>query len=355
MNTASANLSPQEGARRILVVRTDRLGDVVLSTPVFSALRRRFPLGCLAVLLRPYTVELVEGHPDVDLILSDDRDGKHRSLKGLIRLIREIRRHGFDIAILLHPTFRLALACRLARIPVRIGTGYRGYSLLFNRRIYQHRKSSGRHELDLNFDLLQPLGISQEMISFSLSVPASAMEKTRSMLAEMGLSASDPFVVLHPGSGGSASDWPVHGFAALADMIQEKSGCAVVVTGNKREMQLVDIMAAMVKNPIIRLDGRLQIKELLALLKQARLLVANSTGPLHMAVAMGTAVVGLYCPLPACSPRRWGPYHQPDAVILPPSPCNTTCDSRKNHNSPCMEAIRVEDVYHKVKETLSGT
>lgn len=337
-------------AKRILVIRTDRLGDVVLSTPVLTALRQKFPHAFIAMLLRPYTAELVAGHPHVDAILCDDVENENRSFQGFLHLVKRIKEGRFDVSIVLHPSLRLAVLCWLARIPLRIGSGYRAYSFLFNRKIFQHRKNSGRHELDLNFDLLKPLGISQGPISFALAVPENARQRVHALLLEHGIADDTPYVVLHPGSGGSAMDWPSDRFAALADKIQQEQGFRVVVTGNKYEAILVDRMSTHAQKPFIRFDGRLGIKEMLALLSRAQMMVANSTGPLHMAVAMGTPVVGLFCPLQACSPLRWGPYNREDSVLMPPVPPCTACDRNRCLLGNCMELITVEQVFAKVKE-----
>ncbi len=328
------------------------MGDVVLSTPVLTALRQKFPHAFIAMLLRPYTAELVAGHPHLDAILCDDAENENKSFQGFLHLVKRIKEQQFDVGIILHPSLRLAMLCWLARIPLRIGSGYRAYSFLFNRKVFQHRKNSGRHELDLNFDLLTPLGISQGPISFNLAVPENARQRVRTLLLEKGIADGTPYIVLHPGSGGSAMDWPAEGFAALADRIQEESGCKVVVTGNKNEAALVDRMIAHAQKTLIRFDGQLGIKEMLALLSQAQIMVANSTGPLHMAVAMGTPVVGLFCPLQACSPLRWGPYHRQDSVLMPPVPPCTACDRRRCQQSNCMELITVAQVFAKVKEKI---
>jgi heptosyltransferase III len=345
-------LSPRSHSalRRILVIRTDRIGDVVLSTPVLTALRQRYCDAFIAMLVRPYTLGLVSGHPHADEILLDDASGINAGVKGFFRLVKLLRSRDFDTVLILHPTFRLALLCFLSGIPHRVGTGYRAYSFLINQRVFQHRKHAGRHELDLNLDLARAVGAPLDVVQFHLAVPEEAFARVRMLLQTIDLKPGQPFVILHPGSGGSAIDWPVSSFAELADRIHDELGVSVLVTGNNAETGLIDRLCALTKAQPRRLDGKLTIKELLALLSLAQVLVANSTGPLHMAVAVGCRIVGLFCPLVACSPVRWGPYGQLDSVLMPPLPPCEKCEAAYCQTSSCMELITVEKVFSKVKE-----
>jgi heptosyltransferase III len=333
--------------KRILVVRTDRIGDVVLSSPVLTALKSTWPECHTAMLLRPYTAELLQGHPDLDQIILEPEP-----LPSALRLARRLRAEHFDIALLLHPTFRLALACRLAGIPVRVGTAFRGYSFLFNGRIKQHRKNSGRHELDLNLEMAAAIGARLQNIVFRLSLKESEIRLIRQRLLDVGIEPSQPFVVLHPGSGGSAMDWPPHLFGQLAQQIVSRLHLPVILTGNTSERSLVDNVVAHCDRPLIRLDGQLPIKELAGLLQQAALLVANSTGPLHIARAFSTPVIGLFCPILACSPQRWGPYGKPDSVLLPAVPTCTRCTKKRCAHHNCMELISVDQVLALAQKQL---
>lgn len=333
--------------KRILVVRTDRLGDVVLSSPVLTALKSTWPECHTTMLLRSYTAELLQGHPDLDQIILETEPPQ--SARDLAQRLRAER---FDMVLLLHPTFRLALACWLARIPVRVGTAFRGYSFLFNRRVKQHRKNSGRHELDLNLEMAEAVGARLQNVTFRLSVSEKERGHVRQKLQALGLAPSQPFVVLHPGSGGSAMDWPPHRFGQLAHQLVSRLHVPVLLTGNASERELIDRVAAACEQPLIRLDGQLSIKELAGLLQQAALVVANSTGPLHIARAFETPVIGLFCPIQACSPQRWGPYAKPESVLLPDvAPCGT-CSKRRCAHYHCMDLIPVDQVMALAQKQL---
>src|SRR5512143_1441155 len=140
---------------RILVVRTDRIGDVILTLPMAHVLKKQYPSSHVAMLIREYTAELVRLHTSVDALICDDAAGRPLALR---HLVTELRKGKFDVVFHTHPRFRLALATWLAGIPLRVGTGYRWYAFLFNRRVYEHRKDAHRHELEYNLNLLREVG-----------------------------------------------------------------------------------------------------------------------------------------------------------------------------------------------------
>jgi len=340
--------------KKILVIRTDRIGDVVLSTPMLTALKSRFPHSHITMMVRPYTREIVDGHPDVDEILVFDE--RVISDKDAYRsFVREIRNRRFDVAITVYPTFRLARLIFASKIPVRLGTGYRWYSFLFNRRVYEHRKSSLRHELEYNLRLLQNIDVPYpETIEFKFYIPPRALQRARDWLASNDIDpARDKIALIHPGSGGSALDWPLEKFSQLCDALSQIRGVNVILTGGPNEQALVDKVHQLTQSRPIRAVSIFSIKEMAALIKLSHLFVANSTGPLHIAVAVGTEVIGFFCPLIPCLPRRWGPYGRiADSVLMPERDACKKCARNDCKNWNCMEMIPVEMALQMAKIKL---
>jgi len=341
-------MSEANGPKKILLVRTDRLGDVILSTPVATALKRRYPHAAIAMLVNGYTREVVEGHPHIDQVLIDEGQSP-------FALAGKLREQQFDMALALHPTVRLALAMFLARIPTRVGTGYRLYSLLFTHRVYEHRKKGERHELDYNLHLARRVGAELDQVQFHLSVSPQMEGNVARRLAQWGIEESDRLVVLHPGSGGSARNWPARHFAALVDRLTDELDAKVVVTGTAKESGLVSEVYRCAQRKPIRCDAGLPLQELAALLKRADLVIANSTGPLHLAVAVGTEVIGLYCPIIPCLPSRWGPYGREDSVLMPSVAIRCPkCLGPKCQYFDCMDLITVQEVFALAKRKLEA-
>jgi ADP-heptose:LPS heptosyltransferase len=302
----------------------------------------------LAILVNPRTRDLVYAHPHVDIILVDDQPRHHKGVRGFFRLVSALKRHKFDVAILLHPTLRLALATFMARIPNRIGTAYRAYSMLFNQRVRHHRKGATRHEVICNLELLAPLGVQNVEPEFHLNISDEAFRKVDLLLASLGVDPTQPFVVLHPGTGGSARNWRPEAFGALARRLTQEIGFEVVVTGSPAESALADQVVAAANGRPVSVAGRLNTIELAALLRRAQVVVANSTGPLHLAVAVGTEVVGLYAPLRPIRPERWGPFGRPRSVIMSRSEDCTACKRSRSLYCLCMDRITVDSVLNAV-------
>ena len=146
-----------DSRKRFLLIRTDRVGDTILTFPAVTALRNNYPEAFISFLAQPYTVPLIEQYEGIDLLLSYEPEGRHRGWKGVLKLSHQLRELNIDAAILFYPRPELAFALLKAKIPLRIGTGYRWYSFLMNRRIYEHRNDYRKHESEYNLSLLESL------------------------------------------------------------------------------------------------------------------------------------------------------------------------------------------------------
>jgi len=343
-------LSALTSPRRILLARTDRLGDVILSTPVATALKAAFPGVHLTFLVRRYAADIPRCHPDVDETLELDGSEIGGSAHQLARALAARR---FDAAIALHPRPWLAWALWRARIPLRIGTGYRWYSFLFNRRVREHRKTAERHEAEYNLGLLRPLGISQAPVVFHFELPPEEEAAAARKLAALGV-AQRP-VVLHPSSGGSSREWPPERYGELAGLIASSGQAQVVLVGEAGEADLHRSIQE--RSGGLSLAGHLSVRELAVLLRRAAVLAGNSSGPLHLAVALGTPVVTFFPPIRACRPERWGPYGRREDVLMSQEEECYRCRRGRGaaaRTCACMEAIPARAAWEKVKEHLTA-
>jgi len=298
------------------------------------------------MLIRKYTEELVADDNNIDQILFYD-DGKE--LLPFSSVIASLRNQHFDIVFHTYPRYRLALMTWLARIPVRVGTGYRWYSFFFNRKVFVHRKTAEYHELVCNLMLLNVLDIATgtEDIAPRIEVSPSLREKARKLLQSLGIKEGEKIAILHPGSGGSARDWnPLH-FGELARKLEQKSGVRVIITGGKNEENVVQRAKSAAGDSAITLVDKFDLREFGALASLANVFIANSTGTLHIAAAVGTPVIGLYPQVIPLSAKRWGPYTDKKTIFSPlnkPVDC-TECLKQQNNICACMETITVDQVY----------
>lgn len=334
---------------KVLIVRTDRIGDVILTIPVITELKRNISETKISFLIQSYTSGLVAHHPDLEKVLLYDERGPRKSF---LQMYREIRAEEYEYVVLVHPTFRLALLMFLARIPMRIGTGYRWYSLLFNKRIYEHRKTAEKHEAEYNLSLLRALGC--ELVDPpkpELHIGSKAVQRVDRLRREFKLSDSDTVVILHPGSGGSTRDWPAHRFGELASRLVDE-GCKVAITGGKGEDKLVEVVAKAARSKAMTFVDSFSLEELAEFIRRAQLFVSNSTGPLHIAAAVGTPVIGFYPPILACSSKRWGPLADRKVIFEPMSKDCPRCKGQKCQGNDCMSLIKTDDVFSAARSLL---
>jgi heptosyltransferase-3 len=330
---------------RILVVRTDRLGDVLLSTPVARALKETDPRNHVTMMVSPYTKPVLDSNPHVDDVIVYEHEKKNREL------LNSLSRGRFDAAVVLHPTFRLAWVLARAGIPARFGTASRLYSFLFNKRISLRRSVAGLHESECNLAMVEPLcGKTVDLLPEIFITQDERVEAAR-LLRSLALNSGD-FVVIHPGSGGSARDWPLSSFASLADGIMTSLGRRVLVTGGPEEVELVGRMIAVMRERPASLVGSLDVRQLASVLREAEVLVTNSTGPMHLATAVSTPVVAVFCPIEGCDPRRWGPLGDGNVVLRPEVPNCKKCVGERCVYYDCMERVSVEAALAAVERLL---
>ena len=331
--------------RKILIVRTDRIGDVVLTLPIAHLIKKKYPGSELFFMVRDYTSTLVENHKFVDGFLIYDEE------KSFSAQLNEIKKYDFDSAVVVHPSLRIALLIFFAKIKTRIGTGFRWYSFLLNRKLYEHRKHGTKHELVHNAELLKFFGIEEkideESVEFGITVSKKASRKIEELFRESKIDTSRPLVVIHPGSGGSAVDFPVDGFKELVSYLSELN-VELILTGTKKEYKICEEISSLkTKN----FAGKFDLEELIALINKSDILIANSTGPLHIAAALGKFVVGFYPKFPAASPIRWGPFTNRKLVFTPALDC-ANCTRKQCEEKNCMKSISAEDVFKKLKNII---
>lgn len=336
---------------RILIVRTDRIGDVVLTLPMVDILKMNNPATYIAMMVRRYTSEIVQNSSVDETILYDDTNG----LVPFFKMLKNIRRYKFDIAFVAFPRFRIALLLFLAGVKLRVGSGYRLYSLLFNKRIYEHRKDAKKHELEYNLSLLDAVGIPLQKVEPPwIIVGEELVRNVKQRLENFGINSSAKIVIMHPGSGGSSRDWHIEKFVELGKKISAIRDVKIVITGGLNEHQLVENLKRAIGGNVVGIAGEFSLLEYAALAKSAELFISNSTGTIHIAAAVGTNVIGFYPQITALSQERWGPYTEKKKVFKPlgkPADCNK-CKKGKIR-CECMDTISVDEVFEAAKYFLN--
>ena len=339
------------GPKNILVVRTDRIGDVVLTLPIANIIKKHFPDSRVSFLIREYTKSLCENNLFINEIITlDEADGKTKIFSN----IRKIKKK-FDTAIVAYPTFRIALILFLAGIKTRIGSGYRWYSFLFNKKIYEHRKISEHHELEYNIRLLKAIGVEEEVspstVLFNLHSSPLSRQFVEKELSSRSVNLLNKLIIIHPGSGGSSIDLPPDQMKRLVYLMAQELDVEILITGSKTEKELCESLVVNEKTK--NLSGLFDLPELIALIEKSDLIIANSTGPIHIAAALGKYVIGFYPKIISCSDKRWGPYTNNKKIFSPTIDCNN-CTRKTCEELDCMRSINIDDVLKSVKLFLNN-
>lgn len=322
----------------IAVVRTDRLGDMVLTLPLCRAIKSEFPDSKVVLVTRKYSLPLLYKCPVIDqVVLTDDFP------KGIKSIFKS---NNFDVAFFPRPRLGEVLPACTNGVRYRVGSAYRAYSFLFNKKVYDHRKEGVYHEAEYNVRLLsQTIGKDLPAELVKPEVNPAAFEYVETLLHNNNISQGE-YIILHPGSGGSSRDWKPASFASLAGLLAEKTKFSIITTGIAGESTVCGIVAKS-SDRIVNLCGKLDLWQMIALLSGGKLLVANSTGVLHIASALGIAVAGLFPNTSHIGARRWGPYSACSAVISPP----LTDNSPQMDN---MDLIKPETVYKTVLKLIKS-
>jgi heptosyltransferase-2 len=320
--------------RKILLIRPDRLGDLILSLPVADSLKSNFPESEVHYLASRHTVPIAPMAKNVDGWIPDsDRGGKPL---GPYSLARRIKFEEFDCIIELKPSWRTSIAGALSAVGLRIGTSRRLYSIFYSHRLSIHRKASGLHQTDLDLAHLRALGIQVSGLFPRLDVTERGRKSAESLLNLK----DQAYVVVHPGSGGSAPNWPIASYRRLASMILERTDFKVVVTNHDNNMEAFE--------GCLNTGGKTDLENLAGVIGGADLFISGSTGPLHLADALGATCLSFFANRDYIGPSRWGPRRNMDRIITP----GDTCRCQKADTCRCLEGLSVDSAYNKTEEIL---
>ncbi|HVD96796.1 MAG TPA: glycosyltransferase family 9 protein [Cytophagaceae bacterium] len=319
---------------KIIISRTDNLGDVMLTLPVAGVLKKQFPSCKIYFIGKSYTKALIETCIHVDEFIDREQVVSHQYLKEI----------NADVILHIFPDKAVAKAASQAGVQMRVGTSHRWFHWLYcNKHVNFSRKKSDLHEAQLNLKLLQPLGITQ---NFSLQELASytGFQKVPSLPEKLKalLQPAKFNLILHPKSKGSAREWPMENYFQLAQMLSPER-YSIYITGTEKEGELVKQQKPGIFSlpHVTDLTGKCTLEELIAFIAQANGLLACSTGPLHIAAALGKHALGIYPPMRPIHPGRWAPLGKNAVVLVDQKNCE---DCRKDFNCHCIRAIEVVQV-----------
>ena len=330
--------------KRILIVRLDRIGDVLLSTPVIKAAREAYPDSYIAFMARKYAKEVLEGNPYLNEVIVYDKTGSEKGLLRNLSFICQLRRKKFDIALILHPTKRTHLVISLAGIPEKVGYN-RKWGFLLNTRI-PHTKHYGlKHEIDYALDILRYTGLDPKDRTLYMPVNSRSEERIDEFFKENGITKNVPCVTVNPGASCVSKRWSAGKFADAAKRLMERYGAKIIIVSGAADKKLGDKVASLLGGNCLNLSGKTSVADVASVLRRSKLFISNDSGPVHIACAVKTPVIAIFGRSDrGLSPKRWGPTGERDIVLHKDVGCDVCLAHNCKKGFKCLEAVTVEDV-----------
>lgn len=325
--------------RKILVIKPGAIGDLLQMTPVLRGLRKAAPDSRIDLLLGSEgAAEIFRTSPSLDGTVVYDRSGRHRSLRGLLSLWKELRAKRYDLVLNFQRSNLRAWILASAAFPCRV-------------LVYRKERTRRIHAVQNYLETLAPIGIPADDLALEFVADDEARRTAQALLHEH-CSPGGPLIALNPGASHLVNRWPAARFAELTDLLTDRLRARIVIIGGTQDLELANEIAEKSRVAPLILSGRTSIPVLAAVLERCSVLVSGDTGPMHLATAVRLPVVALFG---AADPDRTGPIGARATVLrareVPCVPCRKrSCDNPRY--LACMEAISAADVADAVAALL---
>lgn len=297
-----------EKAKKVAIVRTDKIGDMILTLPLMKAIKQQYPEKKICIIAKSYTADYLKLIKDefTTYIIEDYGNGIN-NIFGTVK---------FDVVFFPRPVFSEIFSAYMSKVPLRVGSAYRAYSFLFNHKVKDHRKISNYHEAEYNVRMLESL--TGNKYRTELYKPYVSPEAVNSLYEKLPSNSLSHYIIVHPGSGGSARDLPIETLKSALIEIGASAKFKFIITGIASEMIICNTLSSSIADSV-NLCGKLNLAEMVALINGCDGLIANSTGVLHIAASLKKKILGFYPNSPHISKKRWGPYNTDSIIISPPN------------------------------------
>ncbi len=344
--------------KRILIRGTNWVGDAVISIPAMMEIRRLFPQARISLLVRPWVREIYAAVGFVDEILEYDRGGNHRGPLGLFRLVSDIRKRHFDLAILLQNAFEAAWIAWSARIPRRIGYACDGRSLLLTDAIPIDPEVRTVHQAYYYLGILSGLGLlnpqpwrsRKHPPHANIGVRESDRTAARKLLQSNGIAEGEMIVGINPGAFyGEAKRWFPDRYAAVADALADQFRARILLFGAQNDLRVAEEVSRNMKQPSVILAGKTTLGQLIGLIRECTLLITNDSGPMHLAAALDVPQLAIFG---STSEIATGPLSPRAVVIKQQVECNPCFLRKCPTDFQCMKKISVRQVLEAARLVL---
>lgn len=333
---------------RILVAGVNWLGDSLLTTPAFKALKKKFPGSYLGVMAVERVREVFEGNPYIDEVIVFDERGRQKGFFAKLKFIQLLKKKKFDTVFLIHRSFTRALICFLAGIRLRIGYRRIKNSFILNKKI---EFSKGLvHRQDYYLYLFEKSGIVIEDRAPSFFIPKDARDKVDKDLEP--LKKEHAFLIgINPSANWELKRWPKSYFANLADCLVRDFKAAIIFIGTEAQRTLIEGVRAGMSQNSFNFCGKTSLKSLGALMQNLKLFISNDSGPAHLAASLEVNTLVIFGPTSA---EATAPRGRAVKVVKKDVDCQIPCYRLDCQDNTCLKDLSVEEVYSQAKNILNN-
>ena len=348
-NSANGEILPDIG--KILIIRTDGIGDLLNSTPAIALLRQNYPSAEITVLARPLNASILIGNPDVDRVIVFDKKGEHRQVSAQIQFYRTLRREKFHLVVAMQTATLPHLIAFLSGASFRLGRYQKRFKSTLTHTWRGKYRKGETHEVDRNLALVKLVCNGEGTRKLVLNLLPDEISDAETYLTSSGVKNDDFLIGIHPGGSSYDKQWPEKQYAELADrLVQQYSAKILLLHGPVEEDLAHNIQRAMQSKAIIYAPKT--IRELAALLSQSNMFVCNDSGPMHLAAALDIPTVAIFGPTDHVA---WRPMSVNASVVRRDMPCWPCSAHKCKIGWECTKKLPVEMVWNTAVSTVEAS
>ncbi|MDD5363576.1 MAG: glycosyltransferase family 9 protein [Ignavibacteria bacterium] len=316
--------------KRILIVRTDRVGDVVMITPMIREIRKKYPDSFIAALVQPNTSKILINNPYLDEIITDDLEKESYN-----EVVKKIRSYKFNTGLLVWPTERAAYQMFRAGVKSRIGVGRKLYEIItFMKSVSRNKYIPLRHEADYCMDLARKIGVVTDNYQPEIFVSDEEKIWLKKFLESKNIGSGTFKIILHTGSKNSAPNWSEYKYLELLKKIIEKfpdEDYRILLTAYEMTDKFKSDVATLGDKRIIDVSGDFKdLRDFIKIISGIDLMICSSTGPIHLADALNRKCIGISCHRPMSCVKLWGVVNKKSINLeVTKEYCDTYCSADK--------------------------
>ncbi len=332
-----------EKIKKILIRGTNWIGDVIMSLPAVSSVRKTFPNSHIVVLAKPWVADLYRACSEVDDVIVFESPGRHDGLRGKLRLAEELRDGKFDIAILLQNAIEAGIIAWLAHIPIRAGYNSDCRGFLLTHSVHRTREVRKIHQIYYYLEMVKTLGFNEAGEKIRIAPEKDARAAAERILKENGIHEGETIIGIAPGATyGPAKMWFPKRFAEVADRLADEFSAKIVLFGSPGDRERADLVQEHSSNRMINIAGATTLKNAIAVIKKCNLFISNDSGLMHLAGALEVPLVAIFG---STNPVTTSPPGKKSVVIHKDISCSPCLKKECPTDFRCMDLIYSDDVF----------